>query len=201
MKIFYLFFAFVLGLLWAVAVPAAPIQATEPAAHVGASPPAADRPIWQTFTSAAGRFSVLLPSVPEAKTVVLSTVHETVQQFICRAYTGVYLVQYVDRPAEAVKMLGAEKMLSLADDAFIEENQTSAIIKRHFVLNGYPAHEIVATRSNGSKETHIVYLVGTRRYTLMTLQRSNQLKADPSASAKFLGSFALLAAKTPNRNR
>jgi hypothetical protein len=196
----YLLLASALNLWCADTASAVPVQGTEPAIHVGA-PPAADVPHWRTFTSAEGRFSVLLPSAPEAKAVVLPTVHETLQLFICRAYSGTYLVQYVDRPAKEVQILGAEKILTLADDAFIKRNRSSAIIKRRFMLDGYPGHEIIATRSNGSQETDCAYLVGIRRYTLITLQRRDQVKADPKVSAKFLNSFTLLPAKLPEMKR
>ncbi len=179
---------------------AVPIQATEPAVHMGAPPPDTDTPHWRTFTSAEGRFSVLLPSAPQAKTVVLSTVNETLHLFICRAYSGTYLIQYIDRSAKDVQLLGAEKVLSLTDDAFIKRNQSSAIIKRRFMLDGYPGHEIITARSNGTKETQCAYLVGSRRYTLLTLQRRDQAETNPAATAKFFNSFALLA-KTPTRNR
>ena len=131
--------------------------------------------------------------------MVLPTVNETLQMFVCRAYTGVYLVEYADRPAKEVQILGAEKILTLADDAFIKRNQSSIISKHHLVLDKYPGHETIATRSSGSKESHRVYLVGSRRYTLVTLQRRDQAEADPTAAAKFLNSFTLLSAKMPNR--
>ncbi len=197
------FFLFASALTsWAtISTQAAPVQGTEPAIHAGAPPPAVETPHWRTFTSAEGRFSVLLPAAPEDKTVVLSSVKETLHLFICRTYYGTYLVQYVDRPVKDVQILGAEKVLSLADDAFIRRNQTSAVVKRRFMLDGYPGHEIVATQSNGSKETQCAYLVGSRRYTLITLQRRDQVEVDSSAAAKFFDSFTLLPAKPSDLKR
>lgn len=203
MKAFYSYLLAVsaLSLYGVASTHAVPVQGTKPAIHVGAPPPAAKVLHWRTFTSSAGRFSVLLPAAPEVKTVVLSPVKETLQQFICRTYTGFYLIQYVDRPAKEVEVLGAEKILALTDDAFAKSNHGSSISRRHFLLNGHPGHQITATRTSGSRETQCVYLVGTRHYTLVTLQRRDQVEADPTASAKFLDSFTLLAAKTLPRNR
>ena len=105
-----------------------------------------------------------------------------------------YIIQYVDEPAKVIQLFSAEKLLSLADDAFLKANRSSLISKRPLTLRGYIGHEVVIKRYDGRKEFEHSYLIGDRRYSLLTVQSHMQTVADPTASDKFLNSFTLLQA-------
>ncbi|MGI4790608.1 MAG: hypothetical protein ACRYFS_17375 [Janthinobacterium lividum] len=146
---------------------ATPTHLAEPATKSDVPVPAVDDGKWRTFTSTAGRFSILVPASPVPRTLTLSPVKEVLQQFICRSSDGIYIVQYADRPVKEVQILGAEKLLSLADDAFLKSSHSILIGKQRLILDGSSGHEIAVTRYNGSKEFQRTYLVGNRGYTLL----------------------------------
>ncbi len=143
---------------------------------------------------------MLLPVPPVARTVELSSVKETLYLFHCQADNAYYFVEYADRPAKSVQLLGTEKMLSIADEGFLKANHAVPVSKHLFTLDGYPGHEIIINRYDGRKETQHTYLVGARRYTLMTIQPRDPARDQAADADKFFNSFTLLSAKTPIKN-
>lgn len=190
----------------AVPASAAPVQATEPAVHIGSPPPAVnvptivDVPKWRLFTSAEGGFSILLPSSPITETRELSASKETLHLFHCHVKHKSYIIQYADKDPTGIRILGPEKILSILDNAIIKVSRGSVISRRHLVLGKYPGHEVIIMRLSGSRETQRTYLVANRLYILTTTYPPQQAEASPTDSDKFLNSFTLLSAKVSARN-
>ena len=133
-----------------------------------------------------------MPSAPELKTVVLSDVNETLRILVCRLNGETCFVQYVNKSPEGIRVLGAEKVLSLGDDAFLKASHSTLVSRRRLTLNGYPGHEIVMTRRRGSREACRIYLVGSRCYTLICVEPPRQPTVGLTDADKFFNSFALL---------
>jgi len=169
-------------------MPPGPARSAVPG---GALPSAA--PSWRLFSSAAGRFSVRLPGVPTFKAIPLPSVPETLQQFVFETEDTFYLIQYADRSAKLVQMVGAEKILLLADNAFLKEHHAAPAGRRLLHLGGYLGHEVIIIRDDGKRETQQAYLVGTRRYTLVTIQPRDQAGRQSPDADKFFSSFTLLS--------
>ena len=199
-KAYRFLFLLILSLACISPVFPTPTRPAEPALHGTAPPSDLIQEKWQTFTSAAGRFSVLLPAVPVSKTINLPSVKRSLQQFICGTDKEFYLVQYVDGSARSIQVLGAEKMLLLADNAFLKANHVVFVSKQNITLNGYPCHEIVANCYDGRKEIQRTYFVGTRRYTLITIQPHDQVGEQSPDAGKFFNSFTLLPPDDHGKN-
>lgn len=192
-KAFHLLFLLTLGPVCVSPAFSKPTRPPEPALHSTAPPSDLIQEKWQTFTSAAGRFSVLLPAVPSSKTINLPSVKRSLQQFICGTDKEFYLVQYVDGSVKSIQVLGAEKMLLLADDAFLKANHAAFASKQNITLNGYPGHEIAINCYDGRKEIQRTFFIGTRCYTLITIQPHDQVGGQPPDAGKFFNSFTLLS--------
>jgi len=190
-KAFHLLFLLTLGPVCVSPAFSKPTRPAEPALHSTAPPSDLIQEKWQTFTSAAGRFSVLLPAVPSSKTINLPSVKRSLQQFICGTDKEFYLVQYVDGSVKSIQVLGAEKMLLLADDAFLKANHAAFASKQNITLNGYPGHEIAINCYDGRKEIQRTFFIGTRCYTLITIQPHDQVGGQPPDAGKFFNSFTL----------
>ena len=157
-KAYRFLFLLILSLACISPVFPTPTRPAEPALHGTAPPSDLIQEKWQTFTSAAGRFSVLLPAVPVSKTINLPSVKRSLQQFICGTDKEFYLVQYVDGSARSIQVLGAEKMLLLADNAFLKANHVVFVSKQNITLNGYSGHEIAINCYDDRKEIQRIFL-------------------------------------------
>ena len=203
----YLLSASALSLLCAAPVPAVPIQAAEPAVHVGAPPPAADVAHWRTLVSVEGRFSIEMPSSYTLETSMLSKSKAVVQMYHCHIPGQSYIVQYIDKNPKIVQSLGPEKMLSIFGDAIVKVNHGSLISKRTLTLADYPGREVITKRQSSNIEVQRVYLVGNREYLLIATYSPAQTGTEPTDTDKestnadrFLASFALLPAKLQTGN-
>ena len=195
-----------LGLCSAIPALAAPVQAAEPAIHVGLPPPIVNVPTfalvpnWRVFTSAEGGFSILLPSSPTIETQVLPASKETLQFFHCHVKHQSYIVECVDKDLQGTRTLGPEEILSIFTAAVVNASRGSVISKRQLTLGKYPGREVVIKRHSGSLETQRFYLVADRFYLLTATYSPAQAGTLTTDADKFLNSFTLLPAKLPKRN-
>ena len=194
------------GLCSAVPASAAPVQAAEPAIHVGSPPPAVNVPTftlvpnWRIFTSAEGGFSILLPSSPTIETQVLPASKETLQFFHCHVKHQSYIVECVDKDPQGTRILGPEETLSVFAAAVMNASRGSVISKRQLALGKYSGREVVMKRHSGSLEAQRIYLVANRIYLLTATYSPAQTGTLTTDADKFLNSFTLLPAKLPKRN-
>ena len=180
-----------LCLLMAFACPlpvrAMPTRAPEAGPTVDTPLP---QPQWRTFAPPGGRFSVLLPATPVALAA------SRFQTYTCSVNGVRYVVQYDDRPAKIVQLLGAEKLLSVTRDAFLKTSHSKLIRETHLIRDGSPGLKIVALRPRSRQETLCAYLIGNRQYYLIVACPVGDAAAEADAD-KFLASFTLTLAAPP----
>ena len=154
---------------------------------------------WRTFALPGGRFSVLLPGPPMTKTFAFAD-GNIGHTFIIAGGENRYLVRYSEEAADAVRLLGPEKILLIEQDAFLSSHAGTAPRWRHLSLGTYPCQEIVISLPRHRQETSRACLVANRMYHLVVVS----LLSDPEAQAdadRFLNSFTPTPAASPNAAR
>ena len=141
---------------------------------------------WITFNSAAGKFSVLLPSQPSIQTdTAKSYPNYTTNLFISKTTTDFFVIGWVDY--ENSYTFDAQKELEANRDNFIKGVNGTLVSTTNTKFNGYQAIEFV-TQSGSFYWTSKVFLVGRRPYQL--LAGSNTGKSSENES-KFYNSFSI----------
>jgi len=176
----YWTFCLLLALSLLAPVRAMPTRAAEPGPTANAPVP---QPRWRAFAPPGGRFSVLLPATPLSRSPAAP-----VHTYSCSVNDARYFVQYDDRPADDVKLLGAEKMLQIAGDVFLKATQGTLIRRSRLTRKGLPGIEIVALRPRGRQETIRAFVIGNRVYHLAAVTPAGDAAAGADAN-KFLDSF------------
>jgi len=127
---------------------------------------AVDSSGWVRFTSDEGRFSVLMPEIPEDKTETTDSTHGpyTTHLFIVRDTTNVYLIGWVDYDPSFNFNRQAE--LEANRDNFVKGISATLISTRPTVIDGYPALEFTAETTDRVFKSR-VYMVGRRPYQIV----------------------------------
>ena len=170
-------------------VRAMPTRAAEPGPTSYTPLP---QPHWRTFAPPGGRFTVLLPTAPEVRALDGDALH----QYVCKAGDAGYVVQYSDRPPETVRILGSEKLLTLAGDAFLKRSHGRQVSRSRLMRSGCPGERVVALRPSGRRETFCTYLAGNRLYHLIVVCPAGD--AAEADADKFLDSFTPIPSAPPN---
>jgi hypothetical protein len=130
------------------------------------TPPVASNGTWTKFTSDEGRFSVVMPGVPEDKVETKPSDHGpyTTRLFILRNQEHVFLIGYVDYDPSFNFNLQAE--LEMNRDNFIKGLGVTLLTTRSLKIDGYSVLEFTA---EGPQKifTSRVYMVGRRPYQLV----------------------------------
>ena len=176
-------------------------QPTEPAVRSTAPPPDLDSPHWRTFTSEEGHFSVLLPSAPLLKTFPRTASRGVIHECIRLDGAKVYLIFYRDLPPSQIKLLGAEKVLAINDNAAHKVTGSSLISERPLTLNGCPGHEVITNLSIYTMRLRHTYIVGNRFFTLEVIQPISQRQNKFNDAGRFFNSFTLPPAKPSHLKR
>jgi hypothetical protein len=121
---------------------------------------------WAKFTSDDGRFSVVIPGVPEDKVETTPSDHGpyTTHLFILRHQQNVFLIGYVDYDPSFNFNRQAE--LEMNRDNFIKGLSATLLTTRSLRIDGYAVLEFTA--ENAQKVfTSRVYMVGRRPYQIV----------------------------------
>ena len=121
---------------------------------------------WAQFSSEDGRFSVLMPEIPEDKTETKETAHGpyTTHLFIVRDDTSVYLIGWVDYDASFNFNRQAE--LEANRDNFVKGIEAKLLTSRQTVFDGYSGIEFTAETAEQIFKSR-VYMVGRRPYQIV----------------------------------
>jgi hypothetical protein len=121
---------------------------------------------WARFTSDVGRFSVVMPGIPEDKVETTPSDHGpyTTHLFILRNEQNVFLIGYVDYDPSFNFNRQAE--LEMNRDNFIKGLSATLLTTRSLRIDGYAVLEFTA--ENAQKVfTSRVYMVGRRPYQIV----------------------------------
>lgn len=139
---------------------------TTPAARPTPAPAAVEPAGWAHFNSMGGRFSVLMPEVPEEKVETTQSEHGpyTTHLFIVRDEKNVYLIGWVDYDPSFNFNRQAE--LEANRDNFVKGVKATLTSTRALNLDGYSALEFTADTDTRTFKSR-VYLVGRRPYQIV----------------------------------
>ena len=126
----------------------------------------ADKSGWVPFSSELGRFSVMMPEVPQEKTETVDSAHGpyTTHLFIVKDTTNVYLIGWVDYDASFNFNRQAE--LEANRDNFVKGIKATLLNTRPTNIDGYSAIEFTAETTDRVFKSR-VYMVGRRPYQIV----------------------------------
>lgn len=121
---------------------------------------------WAHFNSVGGRFSVLMPEIPEEKVETTPSDHGpyTTHLFIVRDEKNVYLIGWVDYDASFNFNRQAE--LEANRDNFVKGVKATLTATRALNLDGFSAIEFTADTDDRTFKSR-VYMVGRRPYQIV----------------------------------
>ena len=159
--------------------PARPTPTPTPA-------PVADNGGWVRFNSVAGRFSVLMPEIPEDKAETTQSSHGpyTTHLFIVRDEKNVYLIGWVDYDPSFNFNRQAE--LEANRDNFVKGISATLTSTRATVIDGYSVIEFTAETADRQFRSR-VFMVGRRPYQIVI--GSPKDEPDAVATNRFFNSF------------
>jgi len=136
------------------------------------SPPARTTPNpsdtggWAQFSSENGRFSVLMPEIPQEKTETTDSAHGpyTTHLFVVRDTQSVYLIGWVDYDPSFNFNRQAE--LEANRDNFVKGISATLLNTRPTVIDGYSGLEFTAETADRTFKSR-VFLVGRRPYQIV----------------------------------
>jgi hypothetical protein len=169
------------------ATPSAPVTRPTPAPAPAQSPVEAAG--WAHFNTVGGRFSVLMPEIPEEKVETTPSDHGpyTTHLFIVRDDKNVYLIGWVDYDPSFNFNRQAE--LEANRDNFVKGVKATLTSTRALNLDGYSAIEFTADTDNRTFKSR-VYLVGRRPYQIVIGYPKGD--EDVEMTKRFFNSFKVL---------
>ena len=150
------------------------------------APAAADDSGWVRFSSTAGRFTVLMPEIPQDKTETVQSDHGpyTTHLFVVRDTKNVYLIGWVDYdPSFNFNRQGE---MEANRDNFVKGIKATLTSTRTFQIDGYLALEFTADTDDRTFKSR-VYMVGRRPYQIVIGYPKND--EDFIATNRFFDSF------------
>jgi hypothetical protein len=121
---------------------------------------------WAQFSSPNGRFSVLIPEIPEEKTETTDSANGpyTTHLFVVRDTTSVYLIGWVDYDPSFNFNRQAE--LEANRDNFVKGIKATLLSSKATTIDGYNAIEFTAEAGDRIFKSR-VFLVGRRPYQIV----------------------------------
>lgn len=141
---------------------------------------------WVKFSSPEGRFSVLMPEIPQDKTETVDSAHGpyTTHLFIVRDTTSVYLIGWVDYDPSFNFNRQAE--LDANRDNFVKGINATLVSTRPGSFDGYNGLEFTAETADRVFKSR-VFLVGRRPYQIVIGSPKGQ--DDAASTERFFNSF------------
>jgi len=159
---------------------------TVPAARPTPAPTPVDAGGWVHFNSANGRFSVLVPEIPEEKVEATPSDHGsyTTHLFVVRDTKNVYLMAWVDYDPSF--NFNRQSELEANRDNFVKGVKATLTSTRSLNIDGYPVIEFTADTADRMFKSR-VYIVGRRPYQIVIGYPKGA--DDPVTVDKFFNSF------------
>ena len=148
--------------------------------------PAPDPDGWAHFNSELGRFSILVPKIPEETKETVPSDHGpyTTYLFITREQNIVYLIGWVDYDPSF--NFNRQKELEANRDNFVKGVKATLTSTQSMRVDSYPVIEFTADTIERTFHSR-VYMVGRRPYQIVIGYPKGQ--ADQAPIAKFFNSF------------
>lgn len=156
-------------------------------AHIKMPPPVAAATAWSTFTSAEGRFSVLMPGQPtidKKETVQSEHGPYTTHLMVLRDTRNVFIIGWADYDPSFNFNRRAE--MEMNRDVFVTDMKAKLLNSREVILDGYRAIEFTAETTDKIYKSRI-YMVGRRPYQIVI--GSPKGVEDSASIDRFLNSF------------
>jgi hypothetical protein len=156
----------------------------------GSKPTPTNAAGWDRFTSEEGRFSVLMPGVPEPDEVTTTPSEHgpyTTHMIILRQPRNVFLIGWVDYDPGFNFNRQAE--LEMNRDLFVKGVKATLLTSKALTIDGYPVIEFTAENPQRTF-TSRVYMVGRRPYQIVI--GSPKGENDSVNINRFLNSFKVI---------
>ena len=149
-------------------------------------PNTADAGDWVRYDSAVGRFSVLMPALPEDKVETTPSDHGpyTTYLFISRDTRNVYLIGWVDYDPKF--NFNRQSEMEANRDNFVRGVKATLTGSRSLTIDGYPVIEFTADTADRTFKSR-VYMVGRRPYQIVIGYPKEDATVAPIT--KFFNSF------------
>ena len=163
-----------------------PTAPARPTASPVRTAPQPDTGGWVHFNSELGRFSVLIPRIPEETKETTPSDHGpyTTYLFISREAPYVYLIGWVDYDPSF--NFHRQKELEANRDNFVKGVKATLTSTQSLNIDSYPVIEFTADTAERTFHSR-VYMVGRRPYQIVIAYPKGQAESAPIA--KFFNSF------------
>jgi hypothetical protein len=143
-----------------------PPASAPPATKQGPPQSTAENGGWVKFDSAAGRFSVMMPEIPEDKVETTPSDHGpyTTHLFIVRDTKNVYLIGWVDYDPSF--NFNRQSELEANRDNFVKGISATLTNTRTMTIDTFPVLEFTADTADRTFKSR-VYMVGRRPYQIV----------------------------------
>lgn len=147
--------------------------------------------VWSEYRSVEGRYRIEMPGTPELETVQTPVQGRKVpmMQAMVAEPEIVYLVGYIDYPAEAMAERNGAPALEAARDAVAKGHKL--LSDRALTIAGHPAREFVIEQPKGVVLVMRIAFVGARLYQMVVVTVAPGGTADRPDTRRFLDSFRL----------
>jgi len=159
---------------------------------------AADTSSWKIYTNQAGKFSLLMPGIPDESTSTQDTElgQMTTHNFVLKArqegHVAAYLITYGDFPAGSIEKMDVNQLLERMWEAGYKNLGDKLIYKKTDPWNNFPCIEFQYKGTGNSKLiiTARLLFAQDRNFLVSTVMLPNQV--EDGYALKYLNSLQLL---------
>ena len=155
-----------------------------------------DQISWRDFSSAQGRYSIIMPGAPDDQTLTIDTTAGPIDKHLAlfENRSGAFVVIYADYPASLARQADPQQLLDDERDNAIAATKGALFNERRLALDGHPGREIkIDIPGDGALPAGVMtvryYLVGDRLYEITVV--TPKTRPAPDITQKFLDSFQL----------
>lgn len=177
--------------------------ARQPKRPVSQPKPTATQPVqpqWKLFTAPDGRFTILMPGMPQRETQTQKTYMGIINLEIFVAQPPkqqvAYLVTYNDFPHSYGQMANPQEILNKAQLMALKTTKSNLVRQRNIrSSNGHPGKEIEYVNSGGKITKNRMYVAEGRLYQVMAITTRKQHKTLARTITGYLNSFTVVLKK------
>ncbi|MBD6614416.1 hypothetical protein FNW02_00625 [Komarekiella sp. 'clone 1'] len=158
------------------------------------------QPQWKLFTAPDGRFSILMPGMPQREIQTQKTYMGVINLEIFVAQPPkqqvAYLVTYNDFPHSYGQMTNPQEILNKAQYMALKTTKSNLVRQRNIrSSNGHPGKEIEYVNSGGKITKNRMYVAEGRLYQVMAITTRKQHKTLARTITGYLNSFTVVLKK------
>jgi len=179
------------------------VEARPPKRPASQPKPTATQPVqpqWKLFTAPDGRFTILMPGMPQRETQTQKTYMGEINLEIFVAQPPkqqvAYLVTYNDFPYSYGQMSNPQEILNKAQYMALKTTKSNLVSQRNIrSSNGHPGKEIEYVNSGGKITKNRMYVAEGRLYQVMAITSRKQHKTLARTITGYLNSFNVVLKK------